>query len=85
MVTKDGQPVADAKVFITLLDANGEKELVAEQATVYEPPTDEEPAHYAQAKVKIPADATDVTLRYRIELPGAAEFSQDVPVKAEKH
>ena len=85
MVTKDGTAVADAKVSVTLLDAAGENVLTEEQATVYEPETPEEPAHYAQAEVKLPADATEVTLRYRIELPGASEFSQDVVVKASKH
>ena len=85
MVTKDGEAVADAKVFVMLLDAAGEKEIAAEQATVYEPETPDEPAHYAQAEVKLPADATEVTLRYRIELPAASEFSQDVVVPLAKH
>jgi hypothetical protein len=85
MVTKDGEAVADAKVFVTLLNATGDTVVTEEQATVYEPETPEEPAHYAQAEVKLPADATEVTLRYRIELPGASEFTQDVVVPATKH
>ncbi len=85
MITKSGEPVADAKVFVTLLDAAGEDVITEEQATVYEPTTAEEPAHYAQASIKMPADATELTLRYRIELSEASEFSQDVIVQASKH
>ena len=85
MVTKEGQPVADAKVFVTLLDESGQNVLVEEQATVYEPTTATEPAHYAQADVAMPKDAKMVTLRYRIELPGASEFTQDVPVSTTTH
>ncbi len=85
MITKNGEPVADAKVFVTLLDAAGEDVITEEQATVYEPATAEEPAHYAQASVKMPAEATELTLRYRIELSEASEFSRDVIVQASKH
>ena len=59
--------------------------ITVEQSTVYEPTTAEEPAHYAQASVKMPADATELTLRYRIELPEGSEFIQDVIVQASKH
>ncbi len=85
MITKDREPVADAKVFVTLLDATGEDVITQEQAAVYEPTTAAEPAHYAQASVKMPADATEVTLRYRIELPAASEISRDVVVQASTH
>jgi hypothetical protein len=85
MITKGGEPVPDAGVFVTLLDAAGEDVITVEQATVYEPATAEEPAHYAQASVKIPADATEMTLRYRIELSEASEFSEDVVVEVTKH
>ncbi len=85
MITKNGEPVADAKVFVTLLDAAGEDVITEEQPTVYEPTTAEEPAHYAQASVKMPAGAAELTLRYRIELSETSEFSQDVIVQASKH
>ena len=86
MITKDGEPVADAAVFVTLLDAEGADVLVEEQATVFEPTTEEEPAHFAQATLLVPADAEEVTLQYRITLPGAAEeFSMSVPVGVERH
>ncbi len=85
MITKNREPVADAKVFVTLLDAAGEGVITDEQATVYEPATEEEPAHYAQASVEMPADATELTLRYRIELSEASEFTQDIIVQVSKH
>jgi hypothetical protein len=85
IITKGGEAVADAKVFVTLLDAAGEDVITVQQATVYEPATAEEPAHYAQASVKIPADATKLTLRYRIELSEAGEFSEDVIIEVSKH
>mgnify|MGYP007059389514 CR=1 FL=1 len=81
-IKKDDAAVPDAKVFVTLLDEAGENELVEEQATVYEPETDEEEAHYAQAMLAIPADARRVMLRYRIEFPDAPEFTSDVLMKA---
>ena len=80
MIKKDDTDVTDAKVYVALV---GEE--VTEQATVYESENDDEPAHYAQAELRLPADATEATLRYRIELPDASEFTQDVTVDVEKH
>lgn len=85
MVTKEGEPVADATVYVALLDAAGQQTLSEQRKMTYEPETADEPAHYAQAMVEVPADAAEVTLRYRIEIPGASEFTQDVPVMAEKY
>ncbi len=85
MITRDGEPVADAMVFVTLLDSAGEKVLTQEQATVYKLPTDAEPAYYSPTSVMLPADATEVTLRYRITFPEAGEFSQDVVIPVVKH
>jgi hypothetical protein len=80
-ITREGKPVADAKVFNSLLDADGKSVLEEEWATVYEPPTSEEPAHYAQAALKIPPGTREVTLRYRIVLPeGKGERTYDVPI-----
>lgn len=85
MITKEESPVADAMVFVTLLNAAGENVITEEQATTYEPPTDAEPAHYAQAIVKVPADATEVMLRYRIRFSEGGEFSQDVVIQTGTH
>jgi hypothetical protein len=80
-ITREGKPVADAKVFNALLDADGETILAEEAATVYEPPTSDEPAHYAQGALKIPPKTRQGTLRFRIVLPdGKGEHTYDVPV-----
>ncbi len=82
-ITREGQPVADAQVFNSLLAADGLTVLVKEVATVYEPPTSDEPAHYAQGALKIPADKQPLIIRYRIVLPAGGERSFDVPVTIE--
>ena len=48
---------------------------------VFEPKTEDEPAHYAQGGLKIPADAGNVQVRFELKLPGvdeAATFEIDV-------
>lgn len=67
-ITRDDKPVDRAKVYVSLLAADG-AEIVAEQQTEFEPMTEEEPAHYAGAKLEVPADAEQVVLRYRVVLP----------------
>ncbi len=67
-ITRDDKPVDRAEVYVSLLDADG-AEIVAEQQTEFEPTTDEEPAHYAGAKLDVPAGAEQVVLRYRVVLP----------------
>ncbi|MEX2306102.1 MAG: hypothetical protein WD738_00820 [Pirellulales bacterium] len=80
-VTRAGKPVADAQVFNVLLDADGQTVLAKEVATVYEPPTGDEPTHYAQGALKIPAGTRQAIIRYRIVLPeGKGEHTFDVPV-----
>jgi hypothetical protein len=79
-ITREGKPVADAKVFNALLDADGKTALVEEVATVYEPPTTDEPSHYAQGSLKIPSGTRQAVIRYRIVLPeGKGEHTYDVP------
>jgi hypothetical protein len=79
-VTRSGEPVADAKVFNSLLDADGNV-VVEEVATVYEPPAGEEPAHYAQGTLTIPAGTREAKIRFRVVLPeNAGEKTLDVPV-----
>jgi hypothetical protein len=80
-VSRGGEPVADAQVFNSLLDGDGHTVLVKEVATVYEPPTEDEPAHYAQGALMIPPGTREATIRYRVVLPqGKGERTFDVPV-----
>jgi len=80
-ITKDGKPVANAKVFNAMLEANGKTVLAEEAATVYEPPSSDEPSHYAQGPLKIPSGTREAVLRYRVILPeGKGERTYDVPV-----
>jgi len=80
-ITRDGKPVADAKVFNALLEANGKTMLAEEVATVYEPPSSDEPSHYAQGPLKIPPGTREAVLRFRIVFPeGKGERTYDVPV-----
>lgn len=86
MVTKDGEPVAKAEVFVSLLDSSRKEVLSKEVPTVFEPTTDEEPAHYAQGEVNVPTGVATVTIHYRAVLPGVEqEFSKDVSVKVFSH
>ena len=83
-ITRNGAPVADAKVFISLVDSQSGDVIAAETATVYELPTDEEPAHYAQGELEIPAGLKEVTIRYRIvldEATGKKSFDVEIPVE----
>jgi hypothetical protein len=80
-IKRDGKPVADAKVFNALLEANGTTVLAEEVPTVYEPPSGEEPSHYAQGSLKIPPGTREAVIRLRILLPeGKGEKTYDVPV-----
>jgi len=55
-ITRNGEPVSDAKVFNSLMSADGETALADEVPTVFEPTTEEEPAHFAQGLLPIPKD-----------------------------
>jgi hypothetical protein len=80
-ITSGEEPVADAQVFNALLAADGKVVLAEEVATAYEPPTDDEPSHYAQGGLKIPSGTRQMVIRYRIVLPeGKGEHTFDVPV-----
>jgi len=83
-ITRDGKPISDAKVFNSLIAEDKQTIAAEEAATVYEPPTSDEPAHYAQGALAIPKDAKHVVIRYRIALPNdAGEVTYDVPVDVE--
>jgi hypothetical protein len=66
-----------------LFSADGRTELTKEVATVYEPTTQEEPAHYAQGALAIPKGVTKVVLRFRVLLSGADAVTFDVPITVE--
>lgn len=87
-ISRGGEAVADAKVFVSLASADGKTVLVEEQPTVYEPNTgdEDEEAHYTQAELDVPHDAKKVLIRYRIVLPGESEDAEfEVPVSVEAH
>lgn len=73
IVTKAGQDVSDALVHCSLVASDKETVLVEEAATVFEPKTTAEPAHYAQAEFQIPKDAKKFIIRFKISLPGVDE------------
>ena len=86
-ITKDGQSVDSAQVFNGLVNADnaesvGEDSTTGEVPTTYEPATDAEIAHYAQGELAIPADAKQITIRYRLKIPDQEdEITRDVTVK----
>lgn len=79
-ITRDGKPVSDAKVFNALASADGKTILAKEVPTIYEPTTDEEPAHYAQGALAIPKEVSKVIIRFRIVPAGGEPATFDVPV-----
>lgn len=82
-ITRDGKPVSDAKVFNSLVSADGETVLAKEVSTVFEPTTEDEPAHYAQGALAIPKDVKKVVIRFRVVLAGEEAKTFDVPVSVE--
>lgn len=82
-ITKDGKPVDNVEVFNALVTKDGSTVLAKEVATVYEPETPEEPAHYAQGGLKIPADASAVAIRFRIVPAEGEPVTYDVPIAVE--
>lgn len=83
-ITRDGRAVADAKVYNSLLAADRAEVLREEVATVYEPETPEEPAHYAQGGLHLPKGSEQLVIRFRIELPGATTpLTRDITVHVE--
>jgi hypothetical protein len=65
------------------VSADGKTVLAKEVATVYEPPTADEPAHYAQGALAIPEGSKKVAIRFRIVSPEGDETSFDVPITVE--
>ena len=80
-ITKDGQSVDSAQVFTSLVNADDAESAPGEVSTVYEPATDAEIAHYAEGELSIPADAKEVTIRYRLTIPVLPdEITREIPV-----
>lgn len=78
MITRDGRPVADAMVFVSLLDG-AEADAGEDQATVYEISQDRKAGHYAQGELQAPAGAQSCTVRFRIVFADAQEdWTRDV-------
>jgi len=82
-ITRGSEAVSDAKVFNALFSADGKTELAREVATVYEPTTEEEPAHYAQGALPIPKGVNSVVIRFRVVPSGGDAATFDVPVTVE--
>jgi hypothetical protein len=81
-ITRNGEAVSDARVFNALFSADG-KELAKEVATVFEPTTKDEPAHYAQGALAIPSGLSKAIIRFRIVPAGADAVEFDLPVIVE--
>ena len=83
-ITRDGTAVADAKVFNSLVAADGMEVIREEIPTIYEPETEDEPAHYAQGKLHLPKGSAQFIIRFRIELPGVEdELTRDITIDVE--
>jgi hypothetical protein len=84
-ITSHGTPVSEAQVHISLWSGDGATLLAKEVRTTYEPPTPEEPAHYAQGELNIPSSARTVVIRFRVVYPGnAGEVSYDMHLLTER-
>ena len=84
-IERDGQPVTDAKISVSLLDAEGKKTIAEPQQAVFEPAIEEEPAHYAQDFLFVPEEAKKVTIRYRIDLVNGSTTTRDILIQTESH
>ena len=83
-ITRDGQPVAGAMVFVRLVPAGGEAATgasVDEVATLYEPASEPAPALYTPGRLPVPAGQAKPAAQFRIVLPDAAdELTQEIPL-----
>ena len=82
-ITRGGQPISDAKVFNSLMSADGATVLAEEVATVFEPTTADEPAHYAQGGLTIPKGVKELVVRFRIVPAQGDAATFDVPIQVE--
>lgn len=77
MLTKDGEDIGDAKTSCSLLDAGGNS--LAQADMIYEPKTDEEPAHYAQGELKFPAEPQTYKIEFTV-MAGDKEFKDSIKI-----
>ncbi len=85
-ITRDGVAIADARVFNSLISADGTNVIREEVDTIYEVETEDEPAHYAQGKLHLPKGFRQLIIRFRIALPGVAnELTQDITIDVDEH
>lgn len=78
-ISRREEDVSDAVVYNSLVVEEGTTVLCEEHATVFEPKTDEEPAHYAQGTLTIPKETQTFLIRFRVQLPGVdAESKHDI-------
>ena len=83
-ITRDGEDVGDATVVNSLVLADGSNVIIEQNATIYEPKTEEEPAHYAQGPLYLPKGSEQVVVRFHIGLPGAEEtITRDITIDLE--
>ena len=82
-ISRDGKPVPNLKVFNSLMSADGKTVLAEEVATVFEPTTKSEPAHYAQGALAIPKDVDGVIIKYRISTSDAVDVTFNLPIAFE--
>jgi hypothetical protein len=81
-ITRDGQPVAGAMVFVSLV-APGEDSANAgsasEVATVYQPASGQTPALYSPVPLDLPGGKAPSAVRFRIVLPSAdSDFTHEI-------
>ncbi len=84
-IEREGEPVRDAKVYVSLLDAAAKQIIAKPQETIFEAATDEEPAHYAQGFLFVPEDVKKVTIRYRIDFTDGSKTERDILIQTESH
>ncbi|NIL98908.1 MAG: hypothetical protein GTO26_12710 [Planctomycetales bacterium] len=79
-IYRGAEPVADAEVFVSLLAPDGTTVIAEESAAVFEPTTEDEPAHYGQAILAVPADQQQVIVQYRIVLADGTNGTYKTPL-----
>ena len=76
-ITHDGEPVASAMVFTSLVaadsDAKKREPTTGEAASVFEPAGEQTPSLYTSGKLQLPQGPSPHAVRFRIVLPGAGE------------
>ena len=78
-VSKAGEDIGDLKVSCKLMD--GDKEVLPYTAMIFEPKTEEEPAHYAGATLTFPKEEKEYQVQFEIQFEGSDEaFTRTISV-----